>query len=154
MDMRHRRPSVLLAGLSVVVVVLITGVAVTVVRHMNSDHQREDLATVRRFATAVTVGDAHRSHGCTVSGISCWSTSLSVQATTRSVTTSLHGVSGRDPQVRCFPHQVGALGVIVNSCNVDVEVGTHSAYAFINPVITGPLRDQRAVGATVSINAD
>jgi hypothetical protein len=152
--MGHTRPSVLLTGLGAVVVVLIAGVAVIVVRHVHSDHQRQDLATARRFAAAVTVGDAHRSHGCTASGISCWSTSLSVQAITRSVTASLQGVSGRDPQVRCFPHHVGVLGVIVNSCNVDVEVGSHRAYAFIDPVLTGPLRDQRVVGATVSINAD
>jgi hypothetical protein len=154
--MGHKGRLIWLAGLSVVVLVLLTGGAVAVVRHSHADRQRQDLATARRFAVTVMVGDAHRSHGCKEGGISCWSTSLSVQAITRSVAASLHDVSGRDPRVRCFLHRIGVLdsGTVVDSCNVDVRVGAHTTFAFINPVMTGPLRDGRAIGATVSINAD
>jgi hypothetical protein len=151
--MGHKRPRVVLVGLSVVVV-LLTGGAVVVVRHILADRQRKDLATAHRFAAAVMVGDAQRAHGCQDIGISCWSTSLSVPAITRSVSDSLHEVSGRVPRVRCFPHRVGLdPGILVDSCNVDVQVGTHTAYAFIDPVMTGPRRDERPTGTTVSINA-
>jgi hypothetical protein len=153
--MRHKRPWVFLAGLGVVVL-LLAGGAVVVARHIHADRQRTDLATARRFADTVKVGDAHRSHGCEDGGISCWSTSLSVQASTRAVVASLHVVSGRDPHVRCFLHAIGVLdpGTLVDSCNVDVQVGTHTAYAFIDPVTTGPLRHELPVGATVTFNAD
>jgi hypothetical protein len=150
--MERKRSLVVLTGL--IAVVLLAGGAVLIGRHIHADRQRTDLATALRFAATMTVSDAHRSHDCTDSPISCWSTSLSVQAITRTVVGSLQGVSGRKPQVRCFTHQIGTLGDPVQSCSVDVHVGTHSDFAFIDPVLTGPLSDQRLTGATVSINAD
>jgi hypothetical protein len=150
--MGHKRSLVLLSG--VLALVLLAGGAVLIARHIRADRQRSDLATARRFAAATTVSNAHRSHQCTDGGISCWSTALSVQAITRSVVGSLQSASGHKPQVRCFTHQIGALGDLVESCSVDVHIGSHSAYAFIDPVLTGPLSDQQLTGATVSINAN
>jgi hypothetical protein len=153
--MRLDRLVRLMAALSVVVVMAATGDVVG--RHVYADRQGpRDLATARAIASGVTVPDARPSSQCRAGGIECWSTSLSVRVVTRSVDTALRTAGRQTPRVRCLTYRVGLLdpGAQVSSCVVDVRVGAHLAYAYVDPITSGPLTNEHAVGATVSLNAE
>lgn len=137
-------------------IVGVTGGTVAVTRQIRADQNRGDLSTVQRLAAAVTIGNADRSHACPEGGISCWTTQMSVRAALPSVQAALHAASGRATRVRCFPHETTGLGSapFADSCTVDVRVGSHFAFAVVDPLVVGPTTRARTIGATVSMNAD
>jgi hypothetical protein len=129
--------------------------------HAHKAAGTSSLVAAQHVANGTVVPGLTPSSACVSGPGRCFADPQSVIATSNAVFEAMRTESHLGAQLRCFPHYIGGLsrtvrpgGTLVDSCVVDVPVDGHTAYAFVDPVTTGPMAHPIVHGSTVHFAAN
>lgn len=121
-----------------------------------------DQLAAQKIADSTAVPGATPSSACELGRSHCFADSRSVIATANAVFEAMRKRTSTLPSLRCFPHRAGMLlpasakdtQTLVDSCVVDVSIDGHYAYAYVDPLTSGPATHLAVHGSTVSFHAE